>query len=54
MEAVLCSKKRTDDYLWVINKVRANIEAFISSWILIASVPFWAHSERYEEGFSDA
>jgi len=21
MEAVLCSKKRTDDYLWVINKV---------------------------------
>ena len=21
MEAVLCSKKRTDDYLWVINEV---------------------------------
>ena len=27
MEAVLCSKKRTDDYLWVINEVHVmNIE----------------------------
>jgi len=25
MEAVLCSKKRTDDYLWVINKVYVQI-----------------------------
>ena len=25
MEAVLCSKKRTDDYIWVINKVHVQI-----------------------------
>ena len=25
MEAILCSKKRTDDYLWVINKVYMQI-----------------------------
>jgi len=53
MEAVLCSKKRTDDYLWVINEVY-NIEAFISPLILIALRLFWAHSEQYKEGFSDA
>jgi len=26
MEAVLCSKKRTDDYLWVINEV------YVQTW----------------------
>jgi len=25
MEAILCSKKRTDNYLWVINKVHIQI-----------------------------
>ena len=25
MEAVFCSKKRTDDYLWVINEVHMQI-----------------------------
>ena len=28
MEAVLCSKKRTDDYLWVINKVHVSQTSF--------------------------
>ena len=28
MEAVLCSKKRTDDYLWVINKVYVSQTSF--------------------------
>jgi len=52
MEAVLCSKKRTDDYLWVINEVYVQtFEAFISPLILIVLRLFWAHSEKYEEGF---
>ena len=28
METILCSKKRTDDYLWVINKVYVSQTSF--------------------------
>jgi len=31
MEAVLCSKERTDDYLWVINEV--HVQTLRSSYL---------------------
>jgi len=31
MEAVLCSKKRTDDYLWIINEV--HVQTFRPSYL---------------------
>ena len=46
MKAVLCSKKRTNDYLQIINKVYVQI--------LIALAPFQAHSKQYKKGFFDA
>jgi len=46
MEAVLCSKKRTDDYLWVINEVHVQtLRSYISTDINCLGVflsSFWA------------
>ena len=39
MEAVLCSKKKTDDYLWVINKVY--VQTLRSSYLHKHKLPWY-------------
>jgi len=38
MEAVLCSKKRTDEYLWVINCKKAKLQAGIKPTALCSAI----------------
>ena len=58
MEAVLCSKKRTDDYLWVINKVYVqtlchDLAKRLSYYLYFFSFLFlflWTYNYKVERG----
>jgi len=51
MEAVLCSKKRTDDYLWVINKV--HVQTLRPSYLHKYQSP-WRHFRLILSGIKRA
>jgi len=54
MEAVLCSKKRTDDYLWVINEVHCHdLAKRLSHYLYFFSFLFlflWTYNYKVERG----